>query len=327
MSIHLGQRASPFAFSASQPEYRGAEEGEEEAPSEINILIERVPGVDGGVGYEAVTDEDQAEKQKEQPHGQADVELLHDGMGMGLPEEEVQSCGQDEHDDAEGDGTRIAGGRVVVANLLRERIDEPPQLFVGPVGRGGEGDDDGTGEAASEGEDRHPEALGHGADKAVLHGEPTALEEGGGLTEGQRVGLEKHRRKRAEQQTEEGAVPGGPPPEHAEQEDGEERCVDETEHQLEHVHDVVEFSRRIGADCADEQADDGGETADLEEMRVSGIGLEPALIEVVGPKFQLQALGLRVTQKVLRHERTVRLPKNSGEQLVLLLCLNEGGEY
>ena len=48
------------------------------------------------------------------------------------------------------------------------------------------------------------------------------------------------------QQAEERPVARGPPPEHAQHERGEQRGIDEAEHQLQHVHDVVELRRHVG---------------------------------------------------------------------------------
>ena len=53
--------------------------------------------------------------------------------------------------------------------------------------------------------------------------------------------------QRAGEQTRECAMAGRAPPEHAEQEGGEQRGVHEAEHQLEHVHDVVEGRCHVGA--------------------------------------------------------------------------------
>ena len=56
-------------------------------------------------------------------------------------------------------------------------------------------------------------------------------------------------------------MPGRPAPEHAQQERGEQRGVDEREHQLEHVHDVVEPGRRVRRRHAEQDPEHGGGVA------------------------------------------------------------------
>lgn len=79
-----------------------------------------------------------------------------------------------------------------VLRLFREQIDQAAELVVGAVGLGRKGNEQRAEEAAGEGEDRHPEVLGHRADEGVLRAEPAALEQADRLTHRQRSALEDH---------------------------------------------------------------------------------------------------------------------------------------
>ena len=70
---------------------------------------------------------------------------------------------------------------------------------------------------------------------------------------------------------EEGAVAGGALPEHPEQERGEQRRIHESEHQLQQIHDVVVLLRQVGRRDRERDADDRGQAAHREVMRVGGV--------------------------------------------------------
>ena len=59
----------------------------------------------------------------------------------------------------------------------------------------------------------------------------------------------------------EGGVAGGALPEHAEEEGGEERRVDDGEDELERVHDVVEVGDEVGGADGEGDAAYGGHAA------------------------------------------------------------------
>ena len=72
-------------------------------------------------------------------------------------------------------------------------------------------------------------------------------------------------------------------PEHAEQEGGEERGVDEGEDELQRVHDVVEVGDEVGGTDGERDAADGGHAAHPEIVGVGGALVDVGLIDVVGP--------------------------------------------
>ena len=76
---------------------------------------------------------------------------------------------------------------------------------------------------------------------------------------------------------------GRAPPEHAEQEGREQRRVDEGEHELQHVHDVVELPGGVGAGHADEQADHRGRAGPPQRWASVEFLVHVALVDVVGP--------------------------------------------
>ncbi len=74
------------------------------------------------------------------------------------------------------------------------------------------------------------------------------------------------RRKGAGEQSIKGAVAGGSFPEHAQQKDGEQRCVHKSKNQLEQIHDVVKERRQISGGYRGQNAKDCGKTSYLEVM-------------------------------------------------------------
>ena len=108
------------------------------------------------------------------------------------------------------------------------------------------------------------------------------------------------RGERAGQQAEKRPVPRGPLPEHAQQERGEQRGVDEAEHQLDEIHDVVEPRGGVGGGDAHHDAEDRGHAAHPEIVPVAAVRSDVALIDVVGP----DGVEGRDVARHARHERS-----------------------
>ena len=90
-------------------------------------------------------------------------------------------------------------------------------------------------------------------------------------------------RPRARQQAEKRAVAGRPPPEHAQQERSEQRRVDKPEHELQHIHDIVELARHVGTSDADQDADHRDDVAHPQVVPVGLAGADVALVQIVRP--------------------------------------------
>ena len=135
---------------------------------------------------------------------------------------------------------------------------------------GDEADGDGDEEVDGEGEDGGPEVLGHVAGVGVDDVDPAAVDAGYGVR-GDGEAVVEERGGGAGEQAGEGAVAGGALPEHAEEEGGEERRVDEGEDQLEDVHDVVEVGGEVGGADGERYASDGGHAAHPEVVGVGGL--------------------------------------------------------
>ena len=108
-----------------------------------------------------------------------------------------------------------------------ERVDETDKLRLG-LGLGHEADDDGDDEVGAEGEDCAPEVLRHVAGVVVDHGDPAAVNAGVRFY-GQGEAVVQHGRGGSGDEAGECTVAGGALPEHAQQESGEERRIDEAE--------------------------------------------------------------------------------------------------
>ena len=91
------------------------------------------------------------------------------------------------------------------------------------------------------------------------------------------------RRQRPRDEPHERAVPSGPLPEHAEREGREQGRVDEREHQLQEVHDVVERRGDVGREDGQRHAEHRREPPHREIMPVGRAGAHVALIDVVRP--------------------------------------------
>ncbi len=112
--------------------------------------------------------------------------------------------------------------------------------------------------------------------------DPAAVDAGGGIGgEGEAVVQEGS--GGAGEQAGEGAVAGGALPEHAEQEGGEEGCVDQRKDELEGVHDVVEAGGGVGGGDGEQDAADGGHAAHPEIVGVGAALVDVGLVDVVGP--------------------------------------------
>ncbi len=120
--------------------------------------------------------------------------------------------------------------------------------------------DDGDDQVDGEGEDGGPEVLRHVAGVVVDDGDPAAVDAGGGVVgDGQAVVDEGG--EGSGEQAGEGCVAGGALPEHAEEEGGEERRVDDGEDELERVHDVVEVGDEVCRADGEGDASYGGHAA------------------------------------------------------------------
>ncbi len=94
----------------------------------------------------------------------------------------------------------------------------------------------------------------------VDDGDPAAVDAGCGVVgDGEAVVDESG--EGAGDEAGEGGVAGGALPEHAEEEGGEERCVDDGEDELERVHDVVEVGDDVGRADGEDDASYGGHSA------------------------------------------------------------------
>ena len=78
-------------------------------------------------------------------------------------------------------------------------------------------------------------------------------------------------------------VAGSALPEHAQQEGRKQRRVDEGEHQLEHVHDVVKARRHIGRRQRQRDAEDGGHAAHPQVVLVARGLVDIGLVDVIRP--------------------------------------------
>jgi hypothetical protein len=131
-----------------------------------------------------------------------------------------------------------------------------------------------------------------------------------------------------------GAVAGGALPEHAQQEGGEQRRVDEAEDQLQKIHDVVELRGEIGGGDREHDADDRGDAAHRQVMRSGGFRADVALINVVGEDRVEGRDVARHAGHERRHQRgepdaqhaaRIELSHQRGERLIVIVAVTFGG--
>jgi hypothetical protein len=125
---------------------------------------------------------------------------------------------------------------------------------------GNEAYEDGHDKAGGPSEDRRPKVLRHLAGVSVKYGQPAALYAGNRIhRDGQRV--MNRRGEGTREQSEKSAVARGAFPEHPQEECREQRSVHESKYELEHIQDVVEASRHVGADDGERDTENGGHAA------------------------------------------------------------------
>ena len=113
-------------------------------------------------------------------------------------------------------------------------------------------------------------------------GDPAAVDAGGSVG-GEGEAVVEQRGAGSGEEAGEGSVAGGALPEHAEEEGGEERRVDDREDELERVHDVVEVGDGVGCADGEDDAAYGGHAAHPEVVRVGRLLVDVGLVDVVGP--------------------------------------------
>ena len=197
-----------------------------------------------------------------------------------LGEDEVE--GEEHDDDCDGEGGGfLVPGEVAFYGFGSEGVDEAYEFGLG-AGLGGERNGDGDDEVGGEGEDGGPEVLCHVAGVVVDDVNPAAVDAGSGIGwDGESVVDECG--EGSGDEAGEGAVAGGALPEHAEQEGGEERGVDDGEDELESVHDVVEVGDGVGCPDGEDDATDGRHATHPEVVGVAGFLVDVGLVYVVGP--------------------------------------------
>ena len=85
------------------------------------------------------------------------------------------------------------------------------------------------------------------------------------------------------EQADERAMSHRAPPEHAEKKRGEKRSVDESEHQLKQIHDVVEVRGEISRAHTNDDAYHGGRASHPQQRGIMRLWPQIRLINVVGP--------------------------------------------
>ena len=85
------------------------------------------------------------------------------------------------------------------------------------------------------------------------------------------------------QQSDKGPVTRGPLPEHAQQKCRQQRSVNKSEDELQHVHDVIESGRHICGAHGNHDAEDRRHPAHPKVMLIAGAAPDVRLINIVGP--------------------------------------------